>query len=161
MSTAGGLGRNRAARPARQPTASSSPLKVVAAAPRQRPAATFVVFVVMLMGAGLVGLLLLNIAMQNAAFQLAALTQSAQDLRVRHQALDLDVNRLANPDRLALQATELGMVPNPNPVFLDITTGKVIGHPTPARAGTGLLEDLAPTPVPEPARRPQPRVQPR
>jgi len=128
-------------------------LRAVTPQPRQQPTTTFAALVVVVMGAGLVGLLLLNIAMQNAAFHRAALDEQVYDLHVQQQALDLELDRLGSPERLADLATEQGMVPNPNAVFLDIGSGKIIGDPTPARAGTGLSDDVKR--VPEPSRAPQ------
>jgi len=98
------------------------------------------VLVVAVMATGLVGLLLLNIAMQNAAFQLAQLESRAQALHIRQQQLGLEVDRLASPEHLAQRASAQGMVPNTNPVFLDISNGgRVIGTPVPAQPGTGLV----------------------
>jgi hypothetical protein len=93
-----------------------------------------VVVVVAALAAGLVGLLLLNIAMQKGAFELARLDAQATDLRTRQQALDLEVDRLGSPARLARRAEAQGMVPNPNPVFLDLATGEVVGRALPAAA---------------------------
>ena len=137
------------ARPGAQP---EQRLRVVPPRPPERPRVTFVVFVVAAMATGLVGLLLLNIAMQNAAFELARLEAQAEDLHIRQQALDLEVDRLASPTELAERAGAQGMVPNPNPVFLDVASGEVIGTPTPAAAGSGLTEL---TPAPKPVRQPQ------
>jgi len=117
---------------------------------------TFVVFVVAAMAMGLIGLLLLNIAMQNAAFELARLQAQAEDLHIREQALDLEVDQLASPVELAKRAGAQGMVPSTNPVFLDVASGEVIGTPAPAAAGTGLTE---PTPAAEPPRQTQQRAQ--
>ena len=139
-------------RPVRARAEPQQRLRVVPSRPRERSRATFVVFVVAAMAAGLVGLLLLNIAMQNAAFELARLAAQAEDLHIRQQALDLEVDRLASPTELAERAGAQGMVPNPNPVFLDVASGEVIGTPTPAAAGSGLT-GLAP--AAEPEREPQ------
>ena len=154
----GGL-RNQATRPTPPQRALKLPrLRAVAPQPRQQPTTTFAALVVVVMGAGLVGLLLLNIAMQNASFHLAALDEQVQDLHVQEQALDLEVDRLGSPERLAEQAAELGMVPNPNPVFLDMGSGKIISDPQPARPGTGLVDDFKR--VPEATRKPQPTRKP-
>ncbi len=112
----------------------------------------FVGCVAAVMAAGLVGLLLLNIAMQSSAFQLAQLDSRAEDLHIREQALDLEVDRLASPEQLADRASTQGMVPNPSPVFLDLSSGEVVGAATPAVAGTGLDEFA---PVVDPPRSPQ------
>jgi hypothetical protein len=115
--------------------------------------ATFVVGVVGVLAAGLVGLLLLNIAMQKGAFELARLDAQANDLQTRQQALDLEVDRLASPARLAQRASAQGMVANPNPVFLDLATGEVVGRPTPAAAAPAPAGQA---PAVDPPRRPQP-----
>lgn len=173
MSTSGLRG-NRATRPT-PPQRAPMPARLRAVTPqaRQQPTTTFAALVVVVMGAGLVGLLLLNIAMQNAAFRRAALDEQVQDLHVQQQALDLEVDRLGSPERLADRATEQGMVPNPNPVFLDMGSGKIIGDPIPARAGTGLSDEFKrepestkkpqptspPKPQPKSKRKPQPKPQ--
>lgn len=142
--------------PAAQARPDQQPARTRLRAVPQRPAppsrVMFVGVVVAVMAAGLVGLLLLNIAMQSSAFQLAQLDSRAEDLHIRQQALDLEVDRLGSPEQLAERASAQGMVPNPRPVFLDLSSGKVVGDPIPAAAGTGLPEFA---PVVEPPRLPQ------
>ncbi|MDQ3165337.1 MAG: hypothetical protein M3Q17_04105 [Actinomycetota bacterium] len=148
--------RSAVGRPQSPPALVRAPLEVVPPYARTHTRPAFAVFVVAVMAAGLVGLLLLNIRMQNAAFVLARLDAQAQDLHVRQQALDLEVDRLGGPEELARKASAQGMVPNTNPVFLDMSRGgTVIGTPTPAQAGSGLTAFL---PAVEPAR--QPRAEP-
>lgn len=154
MSATSGVRRPAAARPKPVTPPIQTRLRVVPHPAQQPSRAAFVVCVVTAMAAGLVGLLLLNIAMQNAAFELARLESRAEGLHIKAQALDLEVDRLASPDLLAERASAQGMVPNNSPVFLDLSNGKVVGKPTPAVAGTGLPE-LAP--VVEPPREPQPQ----
>ncbi len=91
----------------------------------------------MVLAGGLIGLLLLNTAMQRGAFQLTALQAQADALHTEQQQLSMKVDNLASPERLASDAVGLGMVPNANPVFLMLRTGRVIGAPTPAGAGGG------------------------
>ncbi|MGI8614231.1 MAG: hypothetical protein ACR2KL_09890 [Nocardioidaceae bacterium] len=88
--------------------------------------------------AGLVGLLLLNLSMQNGAFELAGLQTQSDALHTQQQALTLDVESASSTQHLANKAVALGMVPNPDPVFLNLSDGSVTGHPTPAVAGTPL-----------------------
>lgn len=122
-------------------------------APARRGGRAFPVLVIVTLAAGLIGLLLVNLAMQRSAFELSALSAQGDDLRVRQQELDLTVARLASPEHLTQAAQAQGMVPNPNPVFLHLGSGKVIGTPTPARAGSGSANFV---PVPEPTRAPPP-----
>jgi len=120
--------------------------------PRPAPKAArapFVALMVVLVGAGLVGLLVLNTAMQNRAFALKDLQQQVAELGARQAALQLQVDRRASPQRLAREAGALGMVPNSSPVFLRLRDGKVIGEAVPAVAGTNLpgIEPPGPTPL--------------
>jgi hypothetical protein len=140
------------AAPARQ-TPGGPPLQVVPHAVGIRRAPSLVALVV-LVAAGLVGLLLLNTAMQRRAFELTALNERADALSVRVSALTLRTDRLESTAHLAARATRLGMVPNPSPVFLRLSDSRVIGDPMPATAGS-TLPGLVPTPPPsvtEPSR---------
>lgn len=92
----------------------------------------FVSLVAAILVSGLVGLLLLNLAMQKGSFRLAELETEASSLQTREQRLDLIVDRLSSSDRLETEAIRMGMVPNPNPVFLDLSDGSVIGDPVAA-----------------------------
>lgn len=110
----------------------------------------FVILVLLLLGAGLVGLLVLNTSLQQGAFQAAALQTRQVALSTRQHDLELEVSTLQNPQRLARVAQHLGMVPNTNPVFIDAASGQVLGSPAPAIPGTG--PELRPPPPPPPVR---------
>ncbi len=45
----------------------------------------------------------------------------------------MDLDALRNPQRVALQAKELGMVPASSPAFVRLGDGTVLGKPTPAK----------------------------
>ena len=111
----------------------------------------FVVLVVLVLASGLVGLLLLNTAMQRSAFRLEELQQTSAALAVRGEVLDTQVERLRAPDRLARAASRLGMVAMPAPVFLRLSDGRVLGDPRPAVAAVAR-------PTAEPAPQSQPRT---
>ncbi len=150
MTSASGA-RSNAARPQRSaPRPASRPLRVVPERSRT-PGRAFVVLLVAVLAAGLVGLLVLNTAMQRSAFALESLNSTADRLEVRRQVLDLKVDRLGSPEVLGRRATELGMVPMENPVFLRLSDGKVLGNPRPAVAGTGPQLVVLPPPPPPPA----------
>ncbi|HSK25866.1 MAG TPA: hypothetical protein VK894_03045 [Jiangellales bacterium] len=100
-----------------------------------RPARTpFVVLVLLVLGAGLVGLLLLNTSLQQGSFHLDELERSTAELRDRQQALAREVAVREAPDNLARRAAALGMVPDPSPAYLRLPEGTVSGDLEPAGA---------------------------
>jgi hypothetical protein len=97
---------------------SRSRLRVVpgrAARPRRAP---FVVLVLLLLAAGLVGLLVLNTSLQQGSFDLTELEQQTAWRRDRQSELVGDVANRSEPGALARRARQLGMVPGENLVFL-------------------------------------------
>jgi len=93
-----------------------------------------VVLVSLLLVTGVAGLLLFNTQMQQASFAATALEQRAQVLDAREQTLTMKLEQLRNPQRVALQARDMGMVPPVSPAFLRLTDGRVLGRPAPASA---------------------------
>ena len=112
-------------------------LRVVYGAPFRPPRMPFVIFVVSLLAAGLVGLLLLNTELQSGTFQVTSLSNQADQLRDQQEGLEKQVRTLESPQNLADRALRMGMVPNPNPVFLRLSDGRVLGVPEEGKAGTG------------------------
>ena len=120
------------------PAKKSEPkLRVVYGAPFRPPRMPFVIFVVSLLAAGLVGLLLLNTELQSGTFQVTALNNQADQLRDQQEGLEKQVRTLESPQNLSDRALGMGMVPNPNPVFLRLSDGRVLGVPAEGKAGTG------------------------
>ncbi len=103
--------------------------KVAVRAPR----IPFALLVVTVLAAGLIGLLLLNTALQRGAYAVTALQQTSSDLSLRQQNLQTEVAALEAPQRISQRAIRLGMVAGDSPAFLSLKTGKVIGVP---QAGT-------------------------
>ena len=132
MSASTGTARSRSGRLRGEPR-SLPRLSVVPPRVANARSGPFAILVAAILVLGLVGLLLLNLSMQKASFRLAALETRADQLQTREQSLDHRVDRLASSDRLAAEAIRMGMVPNPNPVFLDLSDGSVIGDPVAAR----------------------------
>ncbi|NGN66455.1 cell division protein FtsL [Streptomyces sp. A7024] len=93
----------------------------------------FVLLVVVLLGAGLIALLLLNSAVNQGSFQLNKLKRETTEKTDQEQELQRAVDGYSAPDALARRARELGMVPGGPPVFLE-PGGKVRGQPSPAAA---------------------------
>ncbi|WP_328521791.1 hypothetical protein [Kribbella sp. NBC_00359] len=123
--------------PAAPAKRSEPKLRVVYGAPFRPPRMPFVIFVVSLLAAGLVGLLLLNTELQSGTFEITRLNSQADQLRDQQEGLEKQVRTLESPQNLADRALRMGMVPNPNPVFLRLSDGRVLGVPAEGKAGTG------------------------
>ena len=108
-------------------------LRVVAPA-RRRSAGGLALLSVGLLGVGLFVLLMLNISIGKGAYALTELQRQQQQLAQDRQALAEQVEAASAPDKLAAQARRLGMVPNPNPVFVEVPNGKIQGEVEVAKA---------------------------
>ncbi|WP_298326771.1 hypothetical protein [Haloactinopolyspora sp.] len=106
----------------RRPTLRSVPGGVT-----RMPRAPFVVLVLSVLGVGLIGLLLLNTAIQQGSFALDELEAETAELRDRQTTLADDVARRAAPDSLAEAARRLGMVPAENPIFVELPPAQPAG----------------------------------
>ena len=120
--------------------------------PRRRTRASrmpFVALVSMVLLGGVVGLLLFNTSMQQASFAATALEGQANTLAARQQSLELQLDRLRDPQRIAGAAKGLGMVQAGSPAFLQLGSGTVTGAPD---AGDGSLPfRINPLPPQKPA----------
>ena len=106
----------------------------------------FIALVTMVLLGGVVGLLLFNTSMQQASFMAANLEDQATTLAARQQGLQMELDQLRDPQRIAGQAQRLGMVQACTPAFLDLGTGKVTGEPCPATAAVPFrINPLPPT----------------
>ncbi len=89
--------------------------------PRRRTKAArvpFVALVSLVLLGGVIGLLLFNTSMQQAAFATTALEQQAGTLAARQQTLEMELDVLRNPQRVAERAQAMGMVPSGTPAYL-------------------------------------------
>lgn len=84
------------------------------------PRAPFVVLVLLVLGLGLVGLLLVNTALQQGSFALSRLEAETTALRDRAATLSAEVSLLESPTGLADRAENLGMVPAEEPEFIEL-----------------------------------------
>jgi hypothetical protein len=92
----------------------------------------FLLVVSMLAVGGIVGLLLFNTSMQQASFAATDLQRQADSLQAKRQSLQMDLDRLRDPQAIALKAQRMGMVLPASPAVLDLRTGRVLGDPAPA-----------------------------
>ncbi|GAB3859565.1 hypothetical protein GCM10028801_21160 [Nocardioides maradonensis] len=117
--------------------------------PRRRtavraPRVPFVMLISALLLGGVIGLLFFNTSMQQASFRETALSHQARDLDAQQEALQLQLDALRDPARIARLAQRMGMiVPTGAAGILDYQTGKISGSPAPAE-GPGLPLRQAP-----------------
>ncbi len=117
----------------------------------------FVTLVSLLLVGGVAGLLFFNTSMQQASFRATALEQKAQVLEAHRQALQMELDTLRDPQRVALQARRMGMVPPASPAFIRLGDGKVLGAPVPATPDDAFRVTALPTRKPA-SLRPRPVV---
>jgi hypothetical protein len=110
------------------------------------PFVTLVSFVLL---AGVIGLLMFNTSMQQAAFTATTMEQQAATLQAREQTLRMELDVLRDPQSVALKAQRMGMVVPATPAFMRLSDGKVLGTPTAATREDGLR--LLPRPPKKPA----------
>jgi hypothetical protein len=97
---------------------------------------------VLLVLAGLIGLLLLNTLVNQDSFRVGSLEAHTTALDERAQVLATELARLQAPSTLATRAQARGLVPGATPAFVRLADGRITG--TPARA-------VAPPPPAPPA----------
>lgn len=124
-------GRTPARAPARPPRPA---LRVVQAPAAERGRTAVVVSSLLLLGAGLLTLLLINTALAQGSFHLHDLQATSDRLADTEQSLRESIETAAAPQRLAEQARDLGMVPSQSTAFVRLSDGKVVGVAEPAKA---------------------------
>lgn len=123
---------------------SRSHLRVVTAAPRPPRRVPFVVLCSVVLAAGLLVVLLLNLQLAKGTYALHDLQRRSTILAEENDALTQRLTALEAPGVLAQRATELGMLPGSSPAFLRLPDGQVLGvpqaavtAPTPEEGSTG------------------------
>ena len=105
----------------------------------------FVTLVSLILVAGVAGLLFFNTSMQQVSFTATRLENRAAVLDAEQQGLQMQLDSLRNPQRLALRAKHLGMVPEASPAFIKINGGTVLGNPKPASWADAIRINSLPT----------------
>jgi hypothetical protein len=117
--------------PAFAPAPAAAPLRAVR--PYRRPRLLAASAVVAGIGCVLAAQLLLSVAAADGAFRLADLKAQSAELDRQQEVRTEQLRALAAPQRLAAEASSLGMVPDDSPAYLDATTGRVLGSTAPTR----------------------------
>ena len=138
-----GLSGNRRAR---------TPLSVVRSVPRKRRA-PFVVLCFGMLAVALMAVLVLNISVSTAQYQLVKLRSEQTRLTKQNQDLTQQVQNFEAPQNLAAKAAELGMVASTGKGQIDLSTLTVSGE---APAVPGQLNVVPPASIADPleSRRP-------
>ncbi|WP_420175732.1 hypothetical protein [Luteococcus sp. OSA5] len=109
-------------------------LQSVQTSPFRLSRVAFTIFLLTLLGAGMVGVLLLNTAIQQRATTVAQAQRTADDLGHRQASLNARVQQLRSSSDLADRAWQMGLRPNPYPVFVQLDAdgkgGRVLGEPS-------------------------------
>mgnify|MGYP001762083473 FL=1 len=84
-----------------------------------------------ILAVGIVAALVLNTQIQDQSVRISQQNTRIAELSHQESALSAQVDRLRSPAHLQVAAQELGMVPNPYPVFVDLRSGKIVGKATP------------------------------
>ena len=113
---------------------SRTPLSLVRSVPRKRRA-PFVVLCFGLLAIALMAVLVLNISVSSAQYQLVQLRSEQTTLTKQNQDLTQQVQNFDAPQNLAAKATELGMVASLAKGQIDLSTLSVTGKAKPAVKG--------------------------
>ncbi|MFG2042626.1 hypothetical protein [Dactylosporangium sp. NPDC048998] len=115
-------------------TKQTSPrLRVAPPAPVSAPRAPFVALVLVLVLAGVVGILVLNTRIAENAFKLDALKTKQNNLDHDEERLRSDLANKESPVTLASRAKQLGLVPSSTPAFLVLPDGTRLEMPGPRK----------------------------
>ncbi len=108
----------------------------------------FAVLVLAMLVVGVVGLLMFNTNMQQTSFKATALQEQVNVLTAQEQSLNMELDQLRDPQRLAVSAKKLGMVAPAEPAFVRLLDGRILGNPTPASPADAVR--VTPLPAPKP-----------
>lgn len=103
----------------------------------------FLMLVAGLLTAALLSSLALNTMLAQGSFVRYDLMTRNAELGLQEQALSREVADMSAPFALQQRAANLGMVPALNPVYIDLTAGKVLGRPEAAEPPSALTNDGA------------------
>jgi len=108
---------------------------------RRRPRIVYALVATGALFALLLSQLAISIALSDGAYRISALQGQQTNLSRSQQKLTEKLGVLSSPQNIANNANALGMVPNENPVYIDLGTGTVYGTPTAAAVATAGTAD--------------------
>jgi hypothetical protein len=107
-------------------------MRVAPPEPVAAPRTPFVLLVLALVAGGIVGLLVLNTAINADAFKITALKDQQNRLDTQEQQLNQELAELQSPGNLQAAATRLGLVPAGTPAYIQLPDGRILNVPQPA-----------------------------
>jgi len=107
---------------------------------RARPKTLYAVVVTVGLFVVLLCQLGLSIGLGDGAYEIASLKGEARALDRKAATLIETIESLSSPQNLAANAEALGMVSNSSPVYLRLSDGAVLGSPTAASSGSGIVQ---------------------
>jgi hypothetical protein len=126
------------AQPAGEP-----PLRAAPPVPVRAPRAPFVALVLVLVVAGVLGILVLNTKINENAFRLSSLEAQQTTLDEQEQQLNQLLAGVESPNNLAAMAARLGLVPAGTPAFIRLPDGRVLGVPQPASSAPSITSQAS------------------
>ena len=109
-------------------------LTVVPRRTQKAPRVPFVSLVSLLLVTGVVGLLLFNTRMQQSSFVATSMEERATVLAAKEQSLQMQLEQLRDPQRVATRAKRMGMVPASSPAFIRLSDGEIARQAAARRA---------------------------
>lgn len=126
----------RGSTPARSGRSAPAHLRLITAAPRPARQMPFIVLCSIVLAAGLLAVLFLNMQLAKGSYALHDLQRRSTILAEQQSQLTEHLTGVESPGVLASKATKLGMVPGSSPAFLRLPDGQVLGVPQAAPAAS-------------------------
>lgn len=79
---------------------------------------------------GLAAVMVTSTTVAAQSRELSGLRREANELEYQAALLNSDLQVISSTSSLAMRASDLGMVPNPYPAFLNLEDGSILGEPT-------------------------------
>jgi len=108
------------------------------------PRAPFITVVLLMVVAGVLGILVINTKINENAFYLHDLRAQQNSLDRQEQRLEREIAQRESPGNLAAAATRLGLVRAESPTYLRLPDGRELGVPRPAPAAPSQAAAAAP-----------------
>lgn len=119
-------------------TADTPRLRVAPPAPISAPRAPFIAVVILLVVAGVIGILLINTRTNENSFKLSRLQDQQAALDNQQQNLENQIAGYESTGNLDAAARRLGLVKAGTPAYIRLPDGRVIGVPKPGEGPTAV-----------------------